>query len=470
MIVQLIERPRVDEAIHAISTNYTDKSYTSKKCVRIIGLVAGACISAVAKYYSYPISKEAGISIFGDNSTGHGFGIAFQAFYSKAFFILEMWALGGILTSVIGPATPQESKLGNKRSVCSKVALGALVIAAAVFARYPFSLPAVEYNPSNKWFAGGFSLAASLFIPMRSLMLSFEKAIDFSKCSGSDELKKAKSSCVQAIEALQSELLDSSTHTQAQVEDAIVQLDEVGTSGSEYLNTYTSFSTGRAVNNNTSKKVLSGITTLFLTGVLEYAIASYTYKLTKKLVIDDNFSAVLFSTFAVLTTFHIYGKAMYAANYRGINWLSNRCCCSPKLTIAERVYPVSVGILKGVEFISNIIALGTWYQIWNSFFDDDSKYFFVPVLLFTLFETLQTSSNDKINDVLLSSIFVNCCCSDTQKKAINTHKKLNRIKSAINRSNESEFMTFYSRLNDGIKPRLFSSDQIRKLNEMKILT
>jgi hypothetical protein len=470
MTSQLIQENKVDEAIYAISTNYTHRSYTSKKCVKIICLVTGACISVLAKYYSYPVSKEAGVSIFGDNSTGYRFGIVFQAFYSKAFFVLEMWALGGILSFLVGPATPQESRLGNKRSACSKVILGAVLVVAAVFARYPFSIPAMEYNPSNKWFAGGFSLVASLFIPMGSLMLSFKKAIDFSKCSGSNELKKAKLSFIKAIEALQSELLDSSIDNQAQVEDAIDQIDETTTTGNEYLNTYISFFFEKEIKNNLSKKVLSSIATLFLTGVLEYAIASYTYRLTKKLVTEDNFFAVAFSIFAVLTTFHIYTKAIYAANYRCIDSLSNRCCYSPKLTIAERVYPVSIGILKSIEFISNIIALGAWYQIWNSFFEDNSKYFFVPVLLLTLFETLQTSSNDKINDIFLSTTIINCFCSENQKKAINTHKKLNRIKSVIDLSSEWEFMVFYRRLNDKIKPGLFSSEQIRKLNEIKTST
>lgn len=135
----------IDNAIDAICSNRQSIN-TNKKITKTIVLGIGLVVAATAKYFYYPVAQEGGKSIFGDNSVGDAFGYVFEVFYSKAFFTLEMWALNGILDAVLSNKSQEELEARQKISTVGKVLLVLSTVAAAAFARYPFALPAAQYN------------------------------------------------------------------------------------------------------------------------------------------------------------------------------------------------------------------------------------------------------------------------------------------------------------------------------------
>lgn len=459
MSVQLLPICPIDNAIEAICSDRQSIN-KNKKIAKAIFLSIGLVVSVTAKYFFYPVAHEGGTSIFGNNSVGDGFGIVFEFFYSKAFVTLEMWALNGILDAVLSNKSQEELAARQKISTLGKVALGILTVAAAVFARYPFALPAAQYNKSAPIAALIFSLAAGIVLPIRSIQLTIGQLSSFKNCNCLSPVASAKRKFVEYLEKVEGALLTKNLQELSAVQKEINLIDP-NSKSTMCLSKY--FAYGNISNKleNALKKISIGVT-IPLTAILEYAIADYTFYTTKNLVLNNvPFAATLAAT-SVLVTFYFYGKAIYESSYRFFRFVTNKCNNAPSLPLAEKIFPRLINSLKTEEFFSNLLALGPWYAVWGNFYSTPpaKHWFFVTTLLLTLFATLQAASSAVIENGAL--LFVQ---NEEGRKAIKLISNLRRIKETISAASDAEFLTFFSQLPAKLKDQILTEAELEVLEE-----
>ncbi len=463
MSIQAQPISSIDNAIDAICSNRHSIN-TNKKITKAIVLGIGLVVAVTAKYFYYPVAQEGGKSIFGDNSVGDGFGYVFEFFYSKAFFTLEMWALNGILDAVLSNKSQEELEARQKISTVGKVLLVISTVAAAVFARYPFALPAAEYNKAAPIPALVFSLAASLVIPIRSIQLTMGQLSSLNKCNCCSPIAAAKRKFVGYLEKVEATLLTKNLQELSAAQGEIELIDQNSRSTMS-LSKYVAY--GNISNKlDNALKVVSLIATIPLVAILEFAIADYTFHTTKNLVLDnDPFAATLAAT-SVLVTFYFYGKAIYESSNRFFRFLTNKCNPVPSSPLAEKISPTLINSLKAEEFISNIFALGPWYSVWGNFYNAPpaKHWFFVPVLLLTLFATLQASSCAVIENGFL--LFTK---NEDGKRAIKLISNLRRIRETIGAANDAEFLTFILQLPADLKKQILTDEELAAIDETSAL-
>lgn len=430
----------IDEGICAICKEMPLQDSITQKASRAGLYTLAALCSIGARVFFYKIALQAGISIAGKNLGGYILGNSIAVLYSKSFFTLEMWAARGIINDFFEARTSAEAKVSKKQfGLGKKITITALVILASLFARYPFALPAAQYNPKYAYLAGGVTLFTSVFIPLRSIQLSLLKFAKIFSSHKQNIIEKMQFSTTTMLHQNYFQIRNSLKL----INEKITQL-ELHTNGTDLFRSL--ISSSETVITQPPPKVLTYFgqaVGILLTGILEYALAKYTFSLTKEYVLSNDILGTAFALFTVVSTTYLYGKAITSIARRTTNAVYNAFAKQRVKEIDEQIYPIFSLILKIEETISNIFALGPWFVIWGNFFPKPASqhWFFEITLLSTLFATLQNSSIDSIK-----SLFLNLTKNNYAKKALTLQNKYNRIANMIEKSSEEEYLIWYHHL------------------------
>ncbi len=445
----------LNDGIVAINEGISSNQTTSKKVTRYASYTLAGICSLAARLFFYPISLRAGTIIAGDNLGGTILGNIIAFCNMKSFFILEMWAARGIINNLLGPETTEEAYLERAQiSRKAKIFLVTTVFFISIFARYPFALPAVKYNPNYRYIAGGVTLITSLFIPMRSIQMSlnslYKKIIKFGD-KYENKIRHATSQLLHESYLQISNSLDLITATATKLTN-----ENSGNSLFQIL-----LETNQTIFLKSNLKKIfyhtGSVLGLFCTGVLEYAIARYTFSLSKEFVLKNDILAGFFAGLTVLSTTYLYGKSITSIFQRTANAIYSFRCDLRNKEISEQLFPRTAPVLKIEETISNLFALGPWFVIWGDFFASPSSkhWFFITILLTTLFATLQYASLDTINVALLK-----ITKKEEIKKVLNLKSYYESVVELIEKCPTDYFLKWFNQLPENLQNKIYKKAEI----------
>jgi len=447
----------LENCFSAISEGKRGLDTQCQKVSRRVSYAIAGGFSSVAKIFYIPISLQAGVRILGKGGWGTALGVTSAVCNCKAFLILELWAARGIIKDLLGSKLEENTALERKK-VHSCITGGLLISALliAIFTQIPYALPADDYAPEYKTFAGIFSLIASIFIPTRSTQLSLKKIAEkSSSVNENSTISKIQTGVVQSIREKKQAFDNTTWDTKKHI---VTDLSQIKSNIADKVHSYFKWlispspnltSLNSAIGKNASR--ISKALGLCITGVFEYAIAKYSYEKLKELVWDNEYFAVTAAGLTALSCLYLYGKAIFGTSERVCHSVQKKIEGKKNPSLGEQLWPrLSTG-LKIEEAISNIFALGPTFVIWGDFFKNPTwqHWFFMSVLAIAIYFIISTSSFDTIDDFLKELPL-----TDEQRAVLRQSQEFESLASAFENCPQEEFASFLQRLPEETKALL----------------
>lgn len=376
----------------------------------------------------------------------------------KAFASLEIWAARAMIADLLRSKAGEPNEK-NDRNLCAKISLVSIAGILALLSQIPTAYPAAIYNKDYMVLAGLVTLVASVFIPARSIQLSLKDAINkiYSIKKNSDLLKLQKES-VNLLKESKYNFIQMSPVAKNRFIQKLSSTRAI-MAPQEQLNQYVqAIFLNSSDTNNVAPSIYkrcwsatgAGVGYI-LTGILQYAIAKYTFVGTKNMIWDSDAAAGFFAALVTASCVYLYGQSIAATSERIFNAPWNWVIGTQQVGLGEQLRPRISKSLKIEEAITNVFALGPSVIIWGDFFNkpDWQHWFFEISICAAIYALILTASLDTIDEILQRFP------SNVEgAKWIQTSKEFGRIERLIKNSSQTSFAEWLSELPDNVQTEL----------------
>lgn len=435
--------------------------HADPKCARITALVIATLLSASAKIPYAPMGLLAPKKIGLPSESGPFFVFA----NSTSFLILELWAIFGTIGDLFGPKRKFEVALlnDNSRGKCVVAAIVTAATFAALISQYPSAVPVLDYVKDYKECAFFVTWVASSLLPIRSVQISIEKAIEMRK--------QAIGEVGQKVQLLRNEMVFLiQTHKGAFVRmgyqkkleriASFATLKREGRNDNQKVSAYLLAILEEPLvipkpNENSLLERVKQIPGAWLTASLQTGLAFYTWAKTKQYVVDDNVAAFFFSGAVVLTGTYLMGDAIVRTTNSFARSICNTVMSRREKTLAEQLRPQLTLFFKFTGLLLNLATIGTTLVVWGDFFrgneetsngdyffqgKESSQRYFEGTISAALVLLLATATLD-IADGIIEEIILRNDESD-EKEIVLFCREFQLLENLFNKSSLLDFATF----------------------------
>ncbi|MBS0626377.1 MAG: hypothetical protein JSS32_10035 [Verrucomicrobia bacterium] len=435
-------------------TASVDKYRSIRQCSKSATFVAAMCANASF----IPITLNAGIPFAIGNSA--------------SFLALDFWALNATFDDAFGPRTEHEALLVDRMSKgkCYTVSLAVGSVLMAVLSQFPNALPSLDYNGNYAVPGMVFLLAGGAVLPLRSLQLTINKAIQMQKCVLGEDGKKIesiRSEMVSLVQGYQNDFEYSGQDHQLQV---IQSLNEIRNSDLNKVETYLNAVFDKLLQSpqaaaSPSKfksactslgQTIGKVTGLFLAASLETGLSLYTFDKTQTHMIGNPVGAGLFTAAVIGSGVYLYGKAILDTTQRVTSSIFSTFTGQRVKGLAEQLRPTLTLSLRMVGLLLNLGTFGPNLVIWGDFFKDNAteKTFFEATLCSAYFVLVSTATLDLVDSAVKQIVLSKG--TDNEKEIIHLHQELQKLQKLLTNTSTLDFSLFLLKAPPEVKTALLN--------------
>lgn len=419
---------------HIVSFIEDAPAIDNHKTQRII-LTSGMLTSAIAAKASFwAVSQQLGKTLGPIAATAN----------SLAFFVIEIWAIKGVITDAYGPKSEAELAMQpQEQNTCKKYLLASSAFCTAAVAQIPSALAAVKYNnPQFKAASAVLLITTNTLIPMRSIQLSFKAIGQRSSKEFAQKINQLKHEVVSLLLANREILTSDEAHHFIQELKAIKSQNPY-----EKKHKYAELLFKERSDNKTSRgeeivRKVGECVGLGLTGVFEGSLGFYTYSVSKEELVDNDFVGGSLAAVAVTSSSYLIGTSLQKT--MGRIFVSFHRLFSPNRpkSLVEKMRPKLTFVTQAIGFLIDFAALGATVVIWSSFYNKNKaeQYSLTSLMSLSLFTLLFTAMLDTIDEIIEAEILWKG--KEEEKEMILIDRKLRKLAATIQNSPLKNVTTF----------------------------
>lgn len=437
------------------------------KVPRLSIKTTGAALSFISNIPYWPISLKLG-RILGPLSCAGN---------TVAFFVLEYWSAAGTADDLFGPKTREEIDLfqseQREKKPCRLIMVISVSSLIALASQLPNSLAGMKYNKEQyKLVAGLVMLISGSLIPMRSLQLSIEQLRKSLQNSIEGDFAGIQAKMLSLIKTSQNLFVEGGYQKQLAWSRSCSQSRDERGSSEEESSRYI-----LALLQNDEAPVKRSIIYIrsmcnylglvigsVAAGVFEYALANYTYTVSREEIYDSTASASAFAFTAVCATGYLYGTSVVRTTQRIFNLLGNALTGKETRNLGWQFRPKMSFALTSIGLLTDLLALGASYIIWGDFYNrsEFEHQFFQKTIIASSFLLLFTATLDIIDEIVSLSIENG---TEEEKEILKLYRDFQKLSEIMSKSSAREFIGYLTNLDAETRNILFermlpSADQM----------
>lgn len=370
---------------------------------------------------------------------------------------LDYWAGSAFIDDKIPSETGLEKIFPQADQVLFQKAAHVGNVGLALISQIPIAYPAMQYNKEFAVPAGIIVLIGGAFIPLRSMQLYIDKV--FNKKAAQDkgiDVEK-QDAFVQLIRDNKQYFINRfASMSEDQQKQFFEDLKSIQTKvdSREKIEAYWHFLLSsreplvQEELSEISKKAIRSaeVAGYFFSGTFQLASSIYTFVKTKENVFDNNVFAGTVTTLIVGCSLYLEGTATADATVKlvesitGINRRNNEI----QESLVEKLRKKDMIVLHVMGHITNVLALGVAYVIWNEFFENEvEKVFFEVTTCIAVFLLLHASTPPLISQLAEWSFLLRNGTPE-EKAAVKLSQEYQTLADSIDRISPEDFETFSS--------------------------
>ena len=367
---------------------------------------------------------------------------------------LDYWAGSSFLDDKFPKEVGLEKIFPSTTSLARKAAHVANV-GIALLSQVPVAYPAMHYNKEYAIPAGIIVLLGGAFIPLRSMQLYIdkffnkkdakEKGIDLEKQEAFVQLiKDNKQYFINKFAAMSQETQKQFFENLQEIRNKVDSKEKIESYWNFLLST-TAVPTEEELSEGSQKATLAAEATgYFFAGTYQLASSVYTFVKTKENIFRNNLFAGAVTVLTVGASIYLEGTATADATVKLVHSIFgiNKRNAEFQETLVEKLHKRKIVGLQALGHVTNLLALGVVYVIWDDFFKNEmAKIAFESTSCVAIFLLLQASTPALINE-LAEWLLLSRNGTPEEKAAVKLSQEYQNLADSIDRISPEDFEKF----------------------------